>query len=225
MDKAEIFWVVFSPPTQAFFLKEVGWEGAQKILKFKLEKRFFHCYNWVGSCEEIEGMNLLIWSISFGSSLGALRLPRPPSKVEVAPRLQEKGTSSHWGLHTAIWLLGSKALTFWEFKATPASNPTLQRPRYSEVRRTDDERNPLAEAGRCKQANMWLCRNVLQCCFLQEHLTDATAGGSCNTAWITFGGHKDEWIEVGVSWICWFVDGCYVDGVQKRLENEKGRRL
>ena len=89
--KLTIFWVVFIPQQKLFVLKEVGWEGAQKILKFKLEKRFFHCYNRVGSCEEIEGMNLLIWSISFGSSLGALRLPRPPSKVEVAPRFAGKG--------------------------------------------------------------------------------------------------------------------------------------
>ena len=178
MDEADIFLSRFYPTTKAFFWggRLVGW-GAQKILKFKLEKS---CFTVTTGLEVAK-------SISFG-----LRLPRPPSKVEVAPWLPV-GLSSHWGYNWSmvlddfetsnfIWLLGSRALTFWEFKATPASNPTLQRPRYSEVRRTDDERNPLAEAGRCKQANMWLCRNVLQCCFLQEHLTDATAGGSCNTA-------------------------------------------
>ena len=38
--KLTIFWVVFIPQQKLFVLKEVGWEGAQKILKFKLEKRF-----------------------------------------------------------------------------------------------------------------------------------------------------------------------------------------
>lgn len=224
--KLTFFWVVCSLKGSCFFWRRLVGRGPENP-KIQAGKELFHCYDWVGSCEE--------HFFGFSFLTLALRLPRPPSKVEVAPWLPVE-LSSHWGYNWSmvlddfetsnfIWLLGSRALTFWEFKATPASNPTLQRPRYSEVRRTDDERNPLAEAGRCKQANMWLCRNVLQCCFLQEHLTDATAGGSCNTAWITFGGHKDEWIEVGVSWICWFVDGCYVDGVQKRLENEKGRRL
>ena len=77
----------------------------------------------------------------------ALRLPRPPSKVEVVPQSQLAChcIGAPW-FNGTWWLQHLEFLSFfcrkpWNLgiKATPASNPTLQRPRYSEVRRTHDE--------------------------------------------------------------------------------------
>lgn len=57
MDEADIFLSRLFPHWKLSFLKEVGWVGAQKILKFKLEKS---CFTVTTGLEVVK-------SISFGS--------------------------------------------------------------------------------------------------------------------------------------------------------------
>ena len=52
MDKADIFLSRFYPPTKAFFWGGDWLGGGPENPKIQAGKELFHCYNWVGSCEE-----------------------------------------------------------------------------------------------------------------------------------------------------------------------------
>ena len=59
MDEAEILGVFFFegggvPQRNLFFFGGVGVGGGQQNPTIQVEKELFHCYNLVGSCEEIE---------------------------------------------------------------------------------------------------------------------------------------------------------------------------